>query len=280
MKVCMAAVAAAGKRNRFVASAVLLGALLIWPATMRAQAASKTVPDKVLNKDLNNAAKSAIAGRDLSGVWVAEGSAGRSLLPSGQHELPMTAWGKAHFAALNSGDHKKKSAGSAVDDPHRFCDPLGVPRSDLTSQPIEIVAADDEIYIFYQEDHSWRQIYMDGRAIPETPDSAYLGYSVGKWDGETLVVDTVGLNDLTWLDDAGHPHSDSLHVVERLRKTGSDTLQVSLTIEDPRAYTKTWTAARRIFKSKKGYELAEDYCVAADSLGARKAASSSQSPEK
>jgi hypothetical protein len=94
------------------------------------------------------------------------------------------------------------------------------------------------------------------------------------------VVDTIGLNDKTWLDDAGHPHSDALHVVERIRRTGADTLQISLTIEDPKAYSKTWTSAPRTFERKRGYELIEDYCVAADSLGARKAASPSASREK
>jgi hypothetical protein len=94
------------------------------------------------------------------------------------------------------------------------------------------------------------------------------------------VVDTGGLNDKTWLDGVGHPHSDSLHVVERLRRNGPDTLSLTVTIEDPKAYTKAWTSVPRIFTAKRGYELTEDYCVAADSLGLRKAASPAMSSDK
>ena len=188
----------------------------------------------------------------------------------------MTEWGRAQFKAARSGNARTQGAATNENDPHRFCDPTGVPRVDLTERPIEIVQTPDEIYIFYEEDHSWRQIYLDGRPLPKDPDSSYLGYSVGKWEGDTLVVDTIGLNDMTWLDGAGHPHSDALHVVERLRRAASDTLQITITIEDPKAYSKPWTSPARTFQPKQGYELTEDYCVAPDSLGERKAAHPSE----
>jgi len=248
-----------------------LGIALILPPMILAQAAGPAAPMK---------ATAASSARDLSGVWVVQGRQSVSLMTDAKQEPPLTPWGKAQFKALKSADQKKQSGGAGADDPHKFCDPVGVPRADLTKRPIEIVETQDEVFIFYEEDHSWRQIYMDGRALPEGPDPSYLGYSVGKWDGDTLVVDTIGLNDKTWLDDAGHPHSEALHVVERIHRSGADTLQVSLTIEDPKAYSKTWTSAPRTFELKRGYELTEDYCVAADSLVARKAASPSASPEK
>ena len=224
----------------------------------------------------NSKSAAANSGRDLSGVWVEKPGQSSSLLPAGQQEPSMTPWGKAQYKAAKSTDSKKP--GAAAIDPHSYCDPLGMPRADLTQQPIEIVQTSDEVYIFYEQDHSWRQVYMDGRALPDAPDSSYLGYSVGKWDGDTLVVDTVGLNDKAWLDEAGHPHSDAMHVVERIRRSGPESLQMSLTISDPKAYTRSWTSAPRTFQLKRGYELTEDYCVAPDSLGARKAASPSASP--
>lgn len=252
-------------RGNAISFTLVLGIALILPATTFAQAPKQTASPSA---------------RDLSGVWVPKGKQSAFLLTDTKQEPPLTAWGMAQFKAAKSGDQKKQSGGAGEYDPHRYCDPLGLPRADLTMRPIEIVETQDEAFIFYEEDHSWRQIYLDGRAIPEGPDPSYLGYSSGKWEGDTLVVDTVGLNDKTWLDDAGHPHSDAMHVVERLRRTGPDTLQVSLTIEDPKAYRRTWTSAARLFERKPGYELNEEYCVAADSLGARKAASPSAPPEK
>ena len=255
------------KFNGFILS---LGFLLVSPATILAQGARSAVPMNV----------GETSARDLSGVWVEQGRQNVSLMTSAQQQSPLTAWGKAQFKAAKSADLQKPTRRAAVNDPHKFCDPVGMPRADLTTRPIEIVETPDEVFFFYEQDHSGRQIYMDGRALPESPDPSYLGYSVGKWEGDTLVVDTVGLNDKTWLDDAGHPHSEALHVIERIRRTGADRLEVSLTIEDAKAYSKTWTSAPRIFERKRGYELTEDYCVAADSLGARKAASPAAAPEK
>jgi len=258
-------------RNGLIVSIGALGLMLILPAIAFAQVPNQSVPTKVA------AGNSA---RDLSGVWVAQSKQSSSLLTNAQAEPPLTDWGKEQFKAAKPASQKKQNMDASTNDPHQFCDPVGMPRADLTNRPIEIVETQDEVYIFYEEDHSWRQIYLDGRTLPEGPDPSYLGYSVGKWDGDTLVVDTVGLNDKSWLDGAGRPHSEALHVVERFRRAGADTLQITLTIEDSKAYTKTWAAAPRIFKLKTGYELAEDYCVAADSLGARKAASPSAQPDK
>jgi hypothetical protein len=258
-------------RDGFIGYFVFLGTLLILPPAMLAQANNQASPAMTM---------AATSARDLSGVWVQKGGQSSSLLTSMQQEPPLTAWGKAHFKAAKSSDPKKQTGGANTSDPHTYCDPVGMPRMDLTKRPIEIVETGDEVYIFYEQDHSWRQIYTDGRALPDSPDPSYLGYSVGKWEGETLVVETVGLNDKTWLDDAGHPHTDGLQVVERIQRTGADTLQVSLTIGDPKAYSKTWTSVPRTFELKRGYQLTEDYCVAADSLGTRKAASPSASHEK
>ena len=257
--------------DTFCGFILALGLALIFPSTIPAQA---SIPATTMKQ------AAATSARDLSGVWMVKRKRSVSLLTDAKQEPPLTAWGRAQLKPVKSADPKNRSGSSGADDPHKYCDPVGVPRADLTARPIEIVGTPDEVFIFYEEDHSWRQIYMDGRALPEGLDPSFLGYSVGKWDGDTLVVDTVGLNDKTWLDDAGHPHSDALRVVERIRRIGTDTLQIILTIEDPKAYSKTWTSAPRTFDRKRGYELAENYCVAADSIGARKAETPSASPEK
>ena len=139
-----------------------------------------------------------------------------------------------------------------------------VPRVYLFDGPLEIIETPNRIFIFYEEGHYWREIWMDGRSLPKAPDPSYMGYSVGRWMDETLIVDTIGFNDKTWLDGAGHPHSDALHVVERFRRVDTDTLQVTFMFDDPKAYDRPWTSAPRILKSKPGRELVESFCVADD----------------
>ena len=95
--------------------------------------------------------------------------------------------------------------------------------------------------MLFEAYHSYRQIFIDGRSLPDEREPAWFGYSVGKWDGDTLVVDTVGIKENTWLDDSGHPHSDALHVIERLRRPDFGHMELQLTIDDPRAYKKPWT---------------------------------------
>ncbi len=111
-----------------------------------------------------------------------------------------------------------------------------------TPYPTEIFQLPNRIVFVYEGGaHVWRNIWMDGRKQPKDPNPDYLGYSVGKWEGDTLVVDTIGFNDRTWLDAAGHGHGEKLHVTERFTRTDSNTLKVEATIDDPDYYTKPWT---------------------------------------
>src|SRR5215469_6809327 len=114
----------------------------------------------------------------------------------------------------------------------------GIPRADLLSEPIKIIQAPRETVILYEAGNSHRQIYADGRSLPKEFDfPAYLGYSVGFWQDDTLVVETAGFNDKTVLDAMGHPHSDALHVIERYRRRDFGHLDVETTIDDPKMYT-------------------------------------------
>jgi len=117
----------------------------------------------------------------------------------------------------------------------------------------------DEVVILFEYDHFVLHIYTDGREHPKNVDPTWMGDSIGKWEGDTLVVDTVGLTDKSWLDQVGHPHSDALHVVERIRRVDHGTLQDDFTIDDPKAYTRPWTG-QLIFKLRTGWDLMEYIC--------------------
>ena len=105
-----------------------------------------------------------------------------------------------------------------------------------------------------------RQIYTDGRPHPADLQPTWMGHSIGKWDGDTFVVDTVGISDVNWLDRMGHPHSDKLHLIERFRRVDDKTLQLNLTIDDPIAYTKTWDATPRTFRIRPDARAGEAIC--------------------
>ena len=118
----------------------------------------------------------------------------------------------------------------------------GIPLSDLLSEPMKIVQAARLTMILYEVGNSHRQIYTDGRVLPTEYDlPAYLGYSAGHWEGDTLVVETAGFNDKTPLDAAGHPHSEALRVVERFHRRDLGHLDVEMTFDDPQMYTRPFT---------------------------------------
>jgi hypothetical protein len=131
---------------------------------------------------------------------------------------------------------------SGADFPSTHCLPLGVPLASLLSEPVKIVQSPKLIAILYEADDKHRQIYTDGRVLPKQFDQpAWLGYSVGRWERDTLVVETAGFNDKTWLDVMGHPHSEALRVVERYRRRDFGHLDVEMTFDDPQMYTKPFT---------------------------------------
>ena len=114
--------------------------------------------------------------------------------------------------------------------------------------------------ILYEVFGQFRQIFLDGRTLPQDPNPTWLGYSVGRWDGDTLVVDTSGFNGKTWLDVRGHPTTEALHVTERFRRRDFGHLDIQLTIDDPKAYTKPWTVNLLPLHFDGDNELLEDVC--------------------
>jgi len=127
-------------------------------------------------------------------------------------------------------------------DPMGLCVPLGIPIAGLVSEANKIVQSPRMIVILYESDGTHRQIYTDGRALPkEIAQPSWLGYSAGKWVGDTLVVESTGFNDKTWLDVIGHPHSEALRIVERYHRRDFGHLDVEITFDDPQMYTKPFT---------------------------------------
>jgi hypothetical protein len=132
-------------------------------------------------------------------------------------------------------------------DPEGYCLPPGGPRQMATPFPMEFIQLPEEdriIMIFEGGTHIWREIYMDGRPHPPRTvidSGTYMGHSVGRWEGDTLVIDSAGYNEGTWLDQWGHPHTDQLHIVERITRPNRNTLHYEATIDDPGAYTRPWT---------------------------------------
>jgi len=149
-------------------------------------------------------------------------------------------------------------------DPEGYCLPPGGPRMFATPYPAEIIQLPEQkriIMIFEGATHIWREVFMDGRPHPagDALNPTYLGHSIGRWDGDTLVVDVVGFNEATWLDYFGHPHTDQLHVVERYSRPNKQTLHFEATIDDPGAYTKSFKVAWDI-PWRANAELSEYIC--------------------
>jgi len=126
--------------------------------------------------------------------------------------------------------------------------------------PVQIVQTRNEVIMIFEYDHFVRQIHTDRKEHPTNLDPTWMGDSIGRWDGGTLVVDTIGLNDKTWLDQVGHPHSSALHVVERIWRADHMTLEDSITIDDPKAYARAWTG-QQILTLRPSWNLAEYVCA-------------------
>jgi hypothetical protein len=123
--------------------------------------------------------------------------------------------------------------------------------------PFEIIQSPKRVLLIFERDHEIRQIWTDGRQHPKDFGHNWMGHSIGHWEGDTLVADTIGLNDLTWFDKAGHVHSDQLHLIERLQRVAPDKLRLDITFDDPKTFTKQWSAFR-YFYLRPNWDLEEE----------------------
>jgi len=197
---------------------------------------------------------------DLSGVWLYQRPPGtpapepppanappdRDLIPlavrrsqfwnlgaSFPDGLPFTPWA----AEL----HRQRVEHNSVDNPDAHCLPLGLMQLHTHGQPRKMIQTPGLIVILYEANGGIRQIFTDGRPLPKDPDPWWFGYSAGKWDGDTLVVETTGFRDMGWLDVEGSPLTDAGKLIERFRRPDYGHLEIEVTVVDPKAYTKPWT---------------------------------------
>jgi hypothetical protein len=183
---------------------------------------------------------------DLSGVWWVpfhgEGKGVEGIPPKyllnlaadlKPKEVPIQPWA----AALVD----QRTADLGKDFPISRCLPPGVPMINAIPTPFKIIQTPRLVAILYEAFGQYRQVFIDGRALSKDPNPTWMGYSIGKWEGDTLAVETAGFNDKTWLDGFGHPHTEAMHVIERFMRHDLGHMDIQITIDDPKAYTKPWT---------------------------------------
>jgi hypothetical protein len=173
---------------------------------------------------------------DLSGIWRTTTDRHLGNLAAGGAQVLFQPWAARLY--------KERQVSKGKGNPADRCLPRGIPGTMLVrDRPWKIVQTPGAVIMLFDELLHYRQIFTDGRGFPADSIPTWFGYSVGKWDGDALVVDTIGFNEETWLDDGGHPHSEALRVTERFRRLDAGALHIDITINDPKAYTKPWTAA-------------------------------------
>lgn len=231
-------------REWVIASIAVLAIAFGLPLSMRSQAQSETQkPGPALRP------------RDLSGLWF--GGVGGGLRVKG-NVSPLLPEAQARFNA-NTAELKSDRTISA--DPTFRCEPPGVPHIyGIGGYPIEILQTPQRIVLFYESIHTFRTVWMDGRKPTEGADPLWLGFSVGHWDGNDLVVDTTGFNDKTWINGAGYPHSEALHVIERFHRADLNHMQLDITIDDSKSYTQPWHMGVN-FTLQPTWEFGESFCL-------------------
>jgi hypothetical protein len=188
---------------------------------------------------------------DLSGMWEADPARVSRPCPTNNCEELRTSslWldfgqglvGGLPYQPWAADAVKQRKLENGKDDPTSWCLPLGVPRLLVDPEYRKIVQVPGLVVILTERNASYRQIFTDGRPLPEDPQPSWNGYSTGKWEGDTLVVETAGLRDGMWLDRNGSPLTDAAKITERFRRVNYGNLEIDVTVNDPKAYTKPWT---------------------------------------
>src|SRR5665213_3656197 len=211
--------------------------------------------------------------RDLSGTWAGPGSGSGIVNTGGRAETPsLTPLGQQ---LMSQNKPLQKFSPAGTNDPHvRYCDPFGVPQNTVAEiRGMSFATLPDRIVIMLQFQDLWREVWMDGRALPKNVggsqkgalDPRYNGYSVGHWeDDHTLVVDTTGLDDRTWVTAAGYPHTINAHVQERYTRVDHNDLKLTITVDDPTIYTKPFSLGTQNLRWIPNQEIDEWLCVPSD----------------
>ena len=202
----------------------------------------------------------------VTGVWTGALEATRPEVP------PMTPLGQKLFS--QSKTEANTGTWADVNDPWKTCDPFGMPRSAVNEiRGLSFAEMPDKIIVLHQYNRIWRDVWMDGRQLPAkvdakgAPDSRFYGYSVGHWEDDyNFVVDTNGLDDRTWLDEAGHPHSTEARVQERYTRVDQYNIHLAATIDDPKIYTKPWRVIDANYYWIKDQDFDETFCLPSDAI--------------
>lgn len=228
-------------RNRFVRLILAGTVLLAFSPVLFAQTAPQSGSDR--------------EAPDLSGMWLKEQGFGFRVVGE---EPAMLPWAAERYKASREGARNPTDRATNDIDPiqYPFCMPQGFPRAYDWPHPFEIIQTPSRVTILFEVNHQVRRIYMDGRKHPEGGPPTFMGHSTGKYEGDNLVVETVGLNDLTWLDSLGRPHTDSLRVEERIRRVNHGTLEINFLFDDSKTYAKPWTG-KKVFELKPDWEILE-----------------------
>lgn len=211
---------------------------------------------------------------DLSGTWEPAGGPldgvqfnGSKAFPEdgkADREPPYTDLGKEEWQRNKPSIGSRGVVPAESNDPVLICDPQGFPREDLFQlRTTQIAQTPAKVFILYEFDQIWRVIWTDGRELPKDPEPRWFGYSVGKWvDDYTLVVETTGLDERSWIDNVGRRHSDAARVEERFHRVDQDHLEWSVTVDDPKMYTKPWVALDklRFYLQPATYDVREMIC--------------------
>ena len=201
---------------------------------------------------------------DLSGVWEVVGD---TVMPTDGrvrskyvYNIASDLPGGAPFQPWARTLHQERQQALGVGAPTEQCLPHGIPDAMLTrTLPFKIVQTPRVTIILYEEFNNWRQVFTDGRPLPVDPQPAWLGYSIGRWDGETFVIETAGFNDKSWLDAGGTPHTEALRTVERLRRIDFGHMEIEFRFNDPKTFTTPWSTKVR-FNLLPDTDLLEHHC--------------------
>jgi hypothetical protein len=241
-------------RNGFLGSTLVLVAFafsaVLLAQTAKPSGAATSIPD--LSGTWNRS-----IGRTAPGI-LDNDAGGVPFLGFTKQEPPLQPAAMQIYQANRMGITDAKLKGRDDSDPSNSCFPPGPTRIFTAPRPFEIRQTAVEVYVLSEMDHWVRRIYMDGRGHPDGYPSTWMGHSVGKYEGNTLVVDTAAINETTWIDSLGHPHSDALHLVERFRRLNHETLEIEVTFEDPKVYTKPWTGKKVYQLQPSSFEFKED----------------------
>ena len=258
-------------RNRFVVSVFALVAGLSLPSYVHAQLwGGQDAAAVDQSSPAARARASASAGpfdrRDFTGVWQTDhqGTNGYRGMTTEDGIPSRTPWAEALFRSRITGRDSKEKAGvppAFGNDPIMECNPYGFPRILFYTDPVEFFSVPGRLLMFFQGQRIVREVWIDGRELPKDPDPRWLGYSVGKWEGDTLVIDTIGFDDRAWLDQYGNVYSNEMRFQERWRRADRNALEVVYRLEDPKSYTGPWVSTAKTFKRQDGGELREEFCA-------------------